>query len=787
MLSMAERLREEYPRRFSGYTRWRDTIVFPMTRPQLIVASLFLGLVLPLAAQVPGPVQPSAPPAETSAATSAKRPEEPAMSPPKHPETAYTNRLVNETSPYLLQHAHNPVDWYPWGEEALEKARREDKPIFLSIGYSACHWCHVMERESFENEAIAAVMNEHFVNIKVDREERPDLDEIYMSAVQAMTGSGGWPMSVWLTPELKPFYGGTYYPPESSRGMPGFRAVLERISELWNTRRDDVVQSANRLTDQMQQILTGIGAREEQLSLQLIQSAIGDLQSTFDAKWGGFGGAPKFPSSPAIQLLLREYGRTKNTRLLEMATLTLDKMAYGGMYDHLGGGFARYSTDARWLAPHFEKMLYDNAQLAVVYVEAYQLTGDTFYRHIAEEIFNYVLRDMTGEDGGFYSAEDADSEGEEGKFYLWEYDEIREALGEQEARVFLDFYNVDPDGNFQSHEHYHGGKNILHMQQRLKDFAADWQLNPENLAQEINAMREKLLAVRSERVRPGLDDKVLTSWNALMISAFAKGYQTLNDERYLDAATGAADFILSEMVVDGELHRTHRQGKTQVPAFLDDYAFLTAALIDLYETTFDLKWLEQADALSEKMIEKFWDAEAGGFYFTSENHTNLIVRTRPTYDGPIPSGNSMAALTLQRLAKLLDNDDYFAKAETILKANQPYMTQAPRGYLNMLLAVDFYQDPPKEIAVIGPQGDPGLRRLLETLHDHFVPNKVLASFDPGKADASRTSERIPLLAGKTLIDGKPAVYVCKNYACQLPVTTEEAMLKQLGVSEGETE
>jgi len=699
-------------------------------------------------------------------------------------EHAHTNRLIDETSPYLLQHAHNPVDWYPWGEEALQKAKDEDKPIFLSIGYSSCHWCHVMERESFENEEIAALLNEHFVSIKVDREERPDLDEIYMQAVVAMTQGGGWPMSVFLTTDLKPFYGGTYFPPEDRYGRPGFKSLVVYLAKMWSEERAKLTEQSDKLTEYMQQSLSGQQGESAPLNPELIANAVRDLSYQFDAMDGGFGPAPKFPSAPSIALILREYARTKSDDLLEMATTTLDKMAQGGMYDHLGGGFSRYSTDTQWLVPHFEKMLYDNGQLAQIYLEAYQVTKNPHYKKVVEEIFDYVLRDMRDERGGFYSAEDADSEGEEGKFYVWTHEEILAQLGEEDGAIFSAYYNLRPEGNFTSSEHYHAKMNILHTPRPAGEVAEELETAPEALEAAISKMKATLLEVRGKRVRPGLDDKILSSWNALMISAFAQGYQILGDERYREAAVDAAGFIVSDMTRDGELLRTHRLGESRLPAYLDDYAFMILAMVDVYEATFDVKWLNAAVGYADKAIEEFWDEDSGVFYFTSLDHKNLLVRTRPTQDGATPSGNSMAALGLLRLAKLVDNPGYYDTAKRILESNQTLLAQAPRGFLKMMAAVDFMLYPPKEIAIAGSAGSDDVAALLAAVHGQFIPNKVMAFIDPESASAETIEQTVPLLAYKRLIDGKAAAYVCKNFACKLPVTTPEALLDQLAEPSG---
>ncbi len=694
---------------------------------------------------------------------------------PKH-----TNRLIDSTSPYLLQHAHNPVDWYPWGEEAIQKAKDEDKPIFLSIGYSACHWCHVMERESFENEDVAKILNEHFVAIKVDREERPDIDEIYMTAVQIMTGSGGWPMSVFLTPDLKPFYGGTYYPPEDMVGRPGFKTLLRSIADAWVNRRDEVMQSAEQLTQyvrQSQDMRTGTASDVEG---ELLQDAVNELRGTFDSVHGGWGTAPKFPSSPSIELLLRQYLHTGETDLREMATQTLTEMYRGGMYDHLGGGFHRYSVDAEWLVPHFEKMLYDNAQLSEVYLDAYQASGDPLYARVAREILDYEIRDMQDKGRAFYCTEDADSEGKEGIFYTWRYDEILSHLGEDDGKLFCTYYSVKPEGNFTSHEPYHKGLNILHITQDPHTIAKDAGLTVEELEKRIAASRKKLMAVREQRVRPGLDDKILTLWNGLIVGSLAQAYAILGDDRYRDAATRTANFILTDMSRDGVLLRTCRNGEAHIPGYLDDYAFFTSGLIELYEATFDLRWLAEADRLSQAMIDQFWDESGGGFYFTRAGQEDVLTRTKPTYDGAEPSGNSMAAWVLLRLAKLTDNHEYAEKANRILRINQANMKSAPRGFMKMLCVVDFHLTPTQEIAIAGKEDSDAVHGFLAALYHQYIPNKVVALIDPDSKDAVALEKRVPLLAAKTLVNGQPAAYVCENYACQQPVTTPAAMLKTLG-------
>ncbi len=683
-------------------------------------------------------------------------------------EPRHTNRLAGETSPYLLQHAHNPVDWYPWGDEALERAKKENKPIFVSIGYSACHWCHVMERESFEDPDTAEILNRDFIAIKIDREERPDLDEIYMTSVQMITGRGGWPLSVFLTPDLKPFYGGTYFPPESIQGMPGFKTVLNRMAELWRERRDDVIHNS----EQMVLALRDHASREASSAgmpdaSALTQAAAG-LANEFDPRWGGFGGAPKFPPSGAIDVLLRQHSQTGDQSLLKMATVTLDRMALGGMYDQLGGGFHRYSVDAFWLVPHFEKMLYDNALLSRVYLEAWQATGNDFYRRVATETLDYVLRDMTDAAGGFHSAEDADSEGEEGKFYVWTEDEIKALLGEKDGTLFCRHYGVSKQGNFERH-------NILHVPREQPASLRDEGVSEEQLLTLLAPMRQKLLAQRDKRVRPGKDDKVLASWNGMMISALARGYQVTGDDRYLKAATRAADFILSKMVRDGVLMRTYRgaggpdnRGATKLPGYLVDYAEVAGGLIDLYEANFDRRWLQAADYLTAKMVADFWDPDGEGFFYTSAAHKNLLVRTKPFHDGAVPSGNATATLVMLRLASLLDNREYGARAERVLQAVGDPVRSHPRAYLNLLSALDFSLRPVTEIAIVGNLGDADTAAMLEVIHGRFLPNKILALAEPGEVDSAE--RLIPLLKDKTTESGKATVYVCENYSCKQPVT-----------------
>ncbi|MFP4501892.1 MAG: thioredoxin domain-containing protein [Candidatus Hydrogenedentota bacterium] len=689
----------------------------------------------------------------------------------------HTNHLREATSPYLLQHAHNPVDWHPWNEAAFAKARAEDKPIFLSIGYSACHWCHVMARESFENDAIAQMLNEHFVSIKVDREERPDVDDIYMSAVVLLTGQGGWPLSVFLTPELKPFYGGTYYPPLDLYGQPGFLRVIKSIADTWRRKRAEVIQSADSLTDYIRQQAAPPDGASGPVAMDLLYAALEQRRKTFDNAAGGWGGAPKFPSSPSVALLLRIHRRTGDDEALAMATRTLDRMARGGICDQIGGGFHRYAVDAEWLVPHFEKMLYDNAQLSHVYLEAYQATGDTSFRQIAEAVFAYVLRDMRDPGGAFYAAEDADSEGEEGKFYLWTFAELVDVLGPQDAALTARYYGVAEGGNFAAQDAFHHGKNILHRPTPHAQAAQKLEMAPGELAERIALCKRKLFDYRETRVRPGRDDKILTSWNGLMITALARGAQALDEPGYAQAAGKAARFILDTMRDGDTLLRTHRDGKSRLPGYLDDYAFLSNGCIDLYEATFELDWLETADNLAHAMIQRFWDEAAGSFCFTGDAHKHLITRTRPTFDGAEPSGNSVGALALLRLAHLTGRDDYRNKARRVLEVNAAHMRKAPHGFLNMLCAADFYLDTPKEIVIAGDPAAPATRALLRAVHGAFVPNRVIALRPPDAGPG--IEQRVPLLQGRARVNGQPAAYVCENRTCKAPVTSAEALTQVL--------
>ena len=682
---------------------------------------------------------------------------------PKH-----TNRLIHETSPYLLQHAHNPVDWYPWGEEALTRAKQEQKPILLSIGYSACHWCHVMERESFENEEIAAVMNELFINIKVDREERPDLDEIYMNAVQVMTRQGGWPMTVFLTPDLKPFYGGTYYPPTDRYGRPGFPKVMHAVAEAFSGQNAQVLQQAEQITTHLEQISNVVDPNHHELTEQLMTNAFQHYRSQFDSHHGGFGNAPKFPPSMGLPFLLRYWHHSGNANALEMVELTLEKMARGGMYDQLGGGFHRYSTDAHWLVPHFEKMLYDNAQLVVAYFEAHQATQKPFYRDIAIETLDYVLREMYDADnGGFYSTQDADSEGVEGKFFVWEPNDVEDIIGEENVEIFCEYYDITPQGNFE-------GENILHVQAPPDIFARKLRMDVEELEALLADGRQKLFEAREKRIKPGLDDKILTSWNGIMIRGMAMGYQLTGKPEYLEACEKSAEFVLTALSQDnGLLLRTYRDGKSHLNAFLEDYSYFIAGLIALYEASFEPRWLTEAERFAHLMIDQFGDDAGDGFFFTGKAHETLIVQSKSAYDGATPSGASMAIHSLLRLAKHLDKPEFHDKAVETLLLYSHQMEGMPSGSGQLLCELAFLLSTPKEIAIVGEKGDAKTEAMLAALHGTYQPNKIVALSE------SVDGQTLPLLAGKTQVDNTATAYVCENYVCQAPTTDVETFVELL--------
>jgi uncharacterized protein len=671
------------------------------------------------------------------------------------------NRLEHETSPYLVQHKDNPVDWYPWGEEAFEKARTEDKPILLSVGYSACHWCHVMAHESFEHEQTAQIMNDLFVNIKVDREERPDVDSIYMHAVQMLTGHGGWPMTVFLLPDARPFYGGTYFPLEPRGGMPAFRQVLAGVHDAYANRRAEVENAAQNLTQTLDRDTLGIGGDVSALNADLLDAATNRIMQEFDRMHGGFGGAPKFPQPMNLKFLLRSHVRTGDEKLLEAVTFTLRKMARGGIYDQVGGGFARYSVDAIWLVPHFEKMLYDNAQLSRLYIHAWQLTGDDFFRQIAEEIYDYILREMTAPEGGFYSATDADSEGEEGKFFVWDMDELRDVLGD-DAEIAIEYWGVSHSGNFE-------GRNILNVPNEDDVAAERLGLTVDKLRKKIRDIKDKLYAVRVQRVHPGLDDKILTAWNGLMLASLAEAARVLKRDDYRTAALRCGDFLLSNLMTrDGRLLRTYKAGQSKLNGFLEDYANMIDALLELYQTTFDEQWFVTARELTEQVLTRF-PAGEGGFYDTSDDHEALIVRPRNLQDNAVPSGNNMMAGQLTRLTAYTGDARYDEAARAALRLLTEAMREYPQAFGEALSAVDRLVNGIAEVAIVGDPDNPATRQLLDVMAETYRPNVIVALSVEDVPDEAT----IPLLSYRTRRSGKPTVYVCRNFACQMPVTTPD--------------
>ena len=685
----------------------------------------------------------------------------------------HTNRLTQETSPYLLQHAHNPVDWYAWGEDAFALARAQNKPILLSVGYSACHWCHVMERESFENEAIAALMNREYVCIKVDREERPDVDAIYMSAVQLMTGQGGWPMTVFMTPEGKPFFGGTYFPPQDMYGRPGFPRILEAVATAWQTERSGIESQSDTILAHMDQgnDLTR-DLQDSLLTPKILENAYTTLASSFDRQHGGFGSAPKFPQPSNLDFLLRFHARSKRQEPLQMAEKTLQKMALGGMYDQLGGGFHRYSTDQTWLVPHFEKMLYDNAQLAQTYAHAFQITGKAFYKGVAEETLEYVLREMTEEEGGFYSAQDADSEGEEGKFFVWTPDDVVAILGEQDTKVFNAFYDVSKGGNWE-------GSNILHVVMDARDVAQQFGLSVEQAAQILDKARIKMLQAREQRIKPGLDDKILTAWNGLMLAAFAECGAIFNRQDFIDAAVKNAGFVLSELAQPEDktrLLRTYRSGQAKLNGYLEDYAFYADGLLHLYQATFDEKWLTAAQTLADTMLEHFWDEEHSGFYTTSNDHEQLVQRLKDLDDNATPSGNSVGVEVLLKLWAFTGNERYQQCAARVLRKLGPVLEKHPYGFARLLGALDLYLAGPQEIGLRGEPLHPVTQAMLRAVFTPFLPNKVI-----GLSHISNgpNEDGVAFLNDRPAVNNQPTAYVCQNFACKTPVTTAEALAQQL--------
>jgi uncharacterized protein YyaL (SSP411 family) len=720
----------------------------------------------------------------------------------------HTNALIHESSPYLLQHAHNPVDWLPWGEPAFDKARRGNKPVFLSIGYSTCHWCHVMERESFEDPAIASLLNRHFVPIKVDREERPDVDRVYMTYVQATTGGGGWPMSVWLTPGLKPFFGGTYFPPDDRGGRPGFETVLLQVAEAWGKEQAAILASSDAVLIQLQAAIGKTAVGGHVTDHTLLERGFEQFQASYDPEEGGFGDAPKFPRPSVCDFMLRFHVRTlrQSSRLraeataghagqagardaLGMVLFTLRKMALGGLHDHLGGGFHRYSVDARWHVPHFEKMLYDQGQLACTYLDAYQLTRDAFLAEAARGILDYVRRDMTGDQGQFHSAEDADSprpeninENAEGAFYVWTRTELDEVLGTESAELFAFVYGVEPGGNVRDDPHgeFHN-RNVLILSRTEAEAAAHFTVPEASIRDRLAAARRLLFETRNRRPRPHLDDKTLTAWNGLMISAFARAYQVLGDDAYITAARRASEFIRANLYDEsrGVLLRRYRAGKAAIDGYADDYAFLIRGLLDLYETCFDVAYIEWALALQKQQDALFWDERGGGYFDTSGVDETILLRMKEGYDGAEPSANSVAALNLLRLAQMTDDAGLRDKAEQTLAAFGAVLRRTPHALPAMLTALAFYLNNPRQIVIAGRPDAKDTQALLAVVRERFAPNQVVLLADGGPGQ-NWLAQRLAFLRGLAPLDGKATAYVCDNCTCQAPVTTPAALREQLG-------
>ncbi|MDQ3043041.1 MAG: thioredoxin domain-containing protein [Acidobacteriota bacterium] len=676
-------------------------------------------------------------------------------------KTKFSNRLTNETSPYLLQHAHNPVDWFAWGEEAFEKARSEDKPVLISIGYSACHWCHVMEGESFEDEATAAIMNEHFVNIKIDLEERPDVDQIYMQFVQMTAGSGGYPLNVFLTPDKLPFFGGTYFPPVSRYNLPSFRQILSSIADAWRNNRDELLHSANEITGEMQRV--GLPTFEASgLSLDQLDAAFLNFTRSFDSVNGGFGGAPKFPPPMSLEFLLRYYHRKNDKNALEMVEKTCREMARGGIYDQLGGGFHRYTVDAIWLVPHFEKMLYDNAQLTRIYLHLFQTTKNEFYKRVAVETLEYIKREMLDERGGFYTAQDADSEGVEGKFFVWQSEEVAKILGAEEARIFSFCYDVTEFGNFEE-------KNILNVKNSLEVSAKQLKISVNELKDILERGKKLLFEEREKRIKPFRDEKVITAWNGLMLATFAEASAILQSEDYLVIARKNADFTLENLQKDGYLLRTWKDGQAKLNGYLEDYANFTDGLLEIFQVSGEMKYFDEAVRLADLMIAEFWDEGAGGFFFTANNHEKLLMRSKEFYDNATPSGNSAAADVLLKLAKLTGDENYERYAVTVLRLVAPQIKRYAQAFGRVLSAMEFHLNPIKEIVILGEKGN----ELERKVWHEYLPNKIVVLAE-GRSETS-----IPLLRERKMIDGKPTAYVCENFVCQKPVTTVEDLAIQI--------
>jgi len=723
-------------------------------------------------------------------------------------QSEHTNRLAHEKSPYLLQHAHNPVDWYPWGEEAFGKARRENKPIFLSVGYSTCHWCHVMAHESFESEDVATIMNREFVNIKVDREERPDVDRVYMTFVQATTGGGGWPMSVWLTPDLKPFVGGTYFPPEDRYGQPGFKKVLERVATAWKENHANIVEQGDKIVDALRES-QGAAKPEGEIDAAVLEAAYKQLDRNYDPKEGGFGNAPKFPRPVTLNFLTRLYARDPKSgdgkQALEMVLFTLRKMAAGGMHDHIGGGFHRYSVDRYWHVPHFEKMLYDQAQLAAAYLDAFQITRDQQCESVARDILDYVARDMTSKEGGFFSAEDADSpvaagglsavasakaddpghsKTAEGAFYVWTKKEIDAALGDA-AEVFDFHYGVQPHGNAPEGSDPHDefrGKNILIERHTIAQTAEHFKKSEKEIGESLAQSREKLFAIRAKRPRPHLDDKIIAAWNGLMISAFARAAQVLDDERYREIATRAAKFMRANLYEEKSklLYRNYRGGRSDIEGFADDYAFVVEGLLDLYEASFNVEWLKLASELQETNDRLFFDEKNGGYFSNSGKDESVFLRMKDDNDGAEPAASSLAALNLLRLSQLRDDQKMAERARKTIDAFATTLSHFPSAMPQMLVALDYSLSKPRQIVIAGRKDAPETKALLKEVHRHFLPKTILLLADGGEGQ-KYLGEKNEAIRAMSMVEGKPAAYVCENFTCKAPVTDAGQLAKLLNL------
>jgi uncharacterized protein len=697
-----------------------------------------------------------------------------------HSNISRPNRLAKETSPYLLQHAYNPVEWYPWGEEALQKAKLEDRPIFLSIGYSACHWCHVMAHESFEDKEVAMIMNEKFINIKVDREERPDLDDIYQRACQLATGTGGWPLSVFLTPDQKPFYVGTYFPKDGSShyNMPGFRNILLQLADAYKNKKDEIQAASSEFTQSLSQTAMDLVVRAEitektKLERSVLDEAAVGLLQMGDRIYGGFGHAPKFPNASNLMFLLRYYDISAINRFRDFVIFTADKMAEGGIHDHLGGGFARYATDQKWLVPHFEKMLYDNALLSQMYAELYQITKAEPYMHTIRKTLDYVIREMTHPDGGLYSAQDADSEGEEGKFYLWKKKEIESVIDDENVtNIFCEHYGVTQGGNFE-------GKNILNVRVPIITLAKKYNKAPEQIAQILRDASANLFAAREERIKPGRDEKILTSWNGLMISGFARGYAVSGDIKYLQAAKNAVNFIENKLASnDGRLKRTFKDGQSKLNAYLEDYAFYVGGLLDLFAANSKQEYLDKSIRYTDFMLQHFWDDKEGNLFFTSDDHEQLISRTKNFYDLAMPSGNSMAASNLLRLYHYTQNNSYLDKAVRIMKAGSQSAAENPFGFGQMLNSIYLYVKKPVEIAVFSSDDNSNTNNssLVAWLNRQFLPGSIIAIVHPREL---AKLQYYPFFKGREAEGGRETAFVCKDFTCSLPIRSIEELERQL--------